>query len=150
MCLGLSSKFWKTAQLSISNYSPHTAWVREDGKQPRVIRHDVLAFVPDPRVYGKFRPAALKDFVAYKHLPRAKPRVVAKSPKLERAKQINKQEKQEQSKSQTSPKKSQTSPKKPPPENLEQILNFLSPIGLGDWKPPSSGICLPADSEFKK
>ena len=96
---------------SISKYSPHTAWVREDGKQPRVIRHDGLAFVPDPRVYGKCRPAALKYFVAYKHLPRAKPRVLAKSPKLERAKQINKQEKQEQSKSQTSPKKSQTSPR---------------------------------------
>ena len=108
---------------SISNYSPHTAWVREDGKQPRVIRHDGLAFVPDPRVYGKCRPAALKDFVAYKHLPRAKPRVLAKNPKLERAKQINKQDKQEQSKSQTSPKKSQTSPKKPPPKNVEQILS---------------------------
>ena len=25
---------------SIINYSPHTAWVREDGKQPRVRRHD--------------------------------------------------------------------------------------------------------------
>ena len=37
---------------SIINYSPHTAWVREDGKQPRVIRHDGLAFVPDPRVTG--------------------------------------------------------------------------------------------------
>ena len=108
---------------SISNYSPHTAWVREDGKQPRVIRHDGLAFVPDPRVYGKCRPAAPKDFVAYKHLPRAKPRVLAKSPKLERAKQINKQDKQEQSKSQTSPKKSQTSPKKPPPKNVQQILS---------------------------
>ena len=75
--------------------------MREDGKQPRVIRHDGLAFMPDPRVYGKCRPAALKDFVAYKHLPRAKPRVLAKSPKLERAKQINKQDKQEQSKPQT-------------------------------------------------
>ena len=52
---------------AIMNYSPHTAWIREDGKQPRVIRHDGLAFIPDPRVYGKFRPAALKAFVAYKH-----------------------------------------------------------------------------------
>ena len=60
---------------SIQNYSPHTAWIREDGKQPRVVRHDDLAFIPDPRVYGKCRPAALKDFVAYMHLPRAKPRV---------------------------------------------------------------------------
>ena len=108
---------------SISNYSPHTAWVREDGKQPRVIRHDGLAFVPDPRVYGKCRPAVLKDFVAYKHLPQAKPRVLAKSPKLERANKTNKQEKQEQGKSQTSPKKPQTSPKKPPPKNLEQMLS---------------------------
>ena len=63
---------------SIINYSPHTAWVREDGKQPRVIRHDGLAFVPDPRVYGKCRPAQLKDFVAYKHLPRAKSRILDK------------------------------------------------------------------------
>ena len=62
----------------IMNYSPHTAWIREDGKQPRVIRHDGLAFIPDPRVYGKCRPAALKDFVAYKHLPRAKPRILGK------------------------------------------------------------------------
>ena len=38
---------------STISYSPHTAWVREDGKQPRVIRHDGLAFVPDPRLYGK-------------------------------------------------------------------------------------------------
>ena len=49
---------------SIINYSPYTAWVREDGKQPRVIRHDGLAFVLDPRIYGKCRPAQLKDFVA--------------------------------------------------------------------------------------
>ena len=60
---------------SVQNYSPHTAWIREDGKQARVVRHDGLAFIPDPRVYGKCRPAAQKDFVAYKHLPRAKPRV---------------------------------------------------------------------------
>ena len=101
---------------SISNYSLHTAWVREDGKQPRVIRHDGLAFVPDPRVYGKCRRAALKDFVAYKHLPGAKPRVLAKSPKLDRAKQINKQGVQDTG-------KFQTSPKKPPPKNLEQLLS---------------------------
>ena len=62
---------------SFINYSSHTAWVREDGKQPRVIRHDGLAFVPNPRIYGKCRPAQLKDFVAYKHLPRAKPRISA-------------------------------------------------------------------------
>ena len=62
---------------SIINYSSHTAWVREDGKQPRVIRHDGLAFVPDPRIYGKCRPAQLKNYVAYKHLPRAKPRISA-------------------------------------------------------------------------
>ena len=101
---------------SIINYSPHTAWMREDGKQPRVIRHDGLAFVPDPRVYGKCRPAALKDFVAYKFLPRAKLRVLAKSPKLDRAKQTSKQGVQDTT-------KSQTSPKKPPPKNLEQLLS---------------------------
>ena len=44
---------------SILNYSPHTAWVGVDGKQPRVVRHDGLAFIPDPRVYEKCRPAAL-------------------------------------------------------------------------------------------
>ena len=55
---------------AIMNYSPHTAWIREDGKQPRVIRHDGLALIPDPRVYGKCRPAAPKDFVAYKHFKR--------------------------------------------------------------------------------
>ena len=101
---------------SISNYSPHTAWVREDGKQPCVKRHDGLAFVPDPRVYGKCRPAALKDFVAYKHLPQAKPRVLAKSPNLDRAKQTTKQGVQDT-------EKSQTSPKKPPPNNLEQLFS---------------------------
>ena len=52
---------------SIINYFPHTAWIQEDGKQPRVIRHDGLAFVPDPSIYGNCRPAQLKDFVAYKH-----------------------------------------------------------------------------------
>ena len=62
---------------SIINYSTHTAWVREDGKQPRVIKHDGLAFVPVPRIYGKCRPAQLKNYVAYKHLPRAKPRISA-------------------------------------------------------------------------
>ena len=76
---------------SIVNYSPHTAWVREDGKQPRVIRHDGIAFVPDPRVYGKCRPAALRDFVAYNHLPRAKPRVSVKSPKQDKPKQATNQ-----------------------------------------------------------
>ena len=97
---------------SIINYSPHTAWVREDGKQPRVIRHDGLAFVPDPRVYGKCRPAALKDFVAYKHLPRAKPRVLAKSPKLDRAKQTTKQVVQDTRKTQETWNSFSRNPKK--------------------------------------
>ena len=35
---------------SKQNYSSLTAWIREDNKQPRVIRHDGLAFVPDPRL----------------------------------------------------------------------------------------------------
>ena len=58
---------------SIVNHSPHTAWIREDGKQPHVFRHDGLAFVPDPRVYERCRPVVPKGFAAYKHLPRAKP-----------------------------------------------------------------------------
>ena len=48
---------------SIMNYSPHTAWVREDGKQPRVIRHDGLAFVPDRRVYVNAAQQPLKTLL---------------------------------------------------------------------------------------
>ena len=101
---------------AIMNYSPHTAWVREDCKQPRVIRHNGLAFVPDPRVYGKCRPAALKDFIAYKLLPRVKHRVSVKSPKQDKPKQATNQMVPEI-------QKTKVSPKKPPPKNLEQILS---------------------------
>ena len=31
---------------SIKNYSPNTALIKEDGKQPREIKHDDLAFIP--------------------------------------------------------------------------------------------------------
>ena len=72
-----SAQFKIIENWSIIIYSTHTPWVREDGKRPRVLKHDGLAFVPDPRVYGNCRPAQLKDFVAYKHLPRAKPRISA-------------------------------------------------------------------------
>ena len=110
---------------SIINYSPHTAWVREDGKQPRVIRHDGLAFVPDPRVYGKCRPAQLKDFVAYKHLPRAKSRILdkdinqnvptgSKVPKKTTVDHGNRGGKN--SSATTSPKR------KPPPKNVEELI----------------------------
>ena len=93
----------------IINYFPHTAWIREDGKQPRVIRHDGLAFIPDPRVYGKNRPAALKDFVAYKHLPRAKPHVSGKKTPINEA-QGGKTA------------KLATSPKRPPPKTTQEII----------------------------
>ena len=70
---GFGVQFKTLENGSIVNHSPHTAWIREDGKQPHVFRHDGLAFVPDPRVYGKCRPVVPKGFAAYKHLPRAKP-----------------------------------------------------------------------------
>ena len=108
---------------SINNYSPHTVWVREDGKQPRVIRHDGLAFVPDPRVYGKCRPAQLKDFLAYKHLPRAKSRI------------LDKEAKQSEPTGSKIPKKKSvepgnpagnsstpTSPKQKPPKNVAELI----------------------------
>ena len=126
---------------SIVNYSPHTSWVWEDGKQPRVIRHNGLAFVLDPRVYAKCRPEALKDFVAYKYLPRAKPRVsVTMNKPIDVAGPKNPE--QTSSKAQTTnvnpngtkrktitvpgKGKKKTSPKKPPPKNLEQILTQTS------------------------
>ena len=104
---------------AIINYSPHTAWIREDGKQPRVIRHDGLALIPDPRVYGKCRPAALKDFVAYKHLPRAKPHVSGKkTPNNE-----------------TQGEKAVTSQKRPPPKTTQEIIEqTLNRRALGPQK----------------
>ena len=108
---------------SIINYSPHTAWVREDGKQPRVIRHDGLAFVPDPRVYGKCRPAQLKDFVAYKHLPRAKPRI--SDTRVKQTKPIgSKILKQTPKEQQNTAEKSSisVSPKRKPLKNIEELI----------------------------
>ena len=108
---------------SIINYSPHTAWVWEDGKQPRVIRHDGLVFVPDPRVYGKCRPAQLKKFVAYKHLPRAKTRISDKEVKQTKPtgskiqKQTPKGPENPAGKSSTP-----TSPKRKPPKNIEELI----------------------------
>ena len=108
---------------SIINYSPHTAWVREDGKQPRVIRHDGLAFVPDPRVYGKCRPTQLKDFVAYKHLPRAKPRISDKEVKQTKP-TGSKIQKQTPKVPENPARKSSTptSPKRKPPKNIEELI----------------------------
>ena len=107
---------------AIMNYSPHTAWIREDGKQPRVIRHDGLAFIPDPRVYGKCRPAALKDFVAYKHLPRAKPRILGKNTPSTGAQG-------------GTAEKSATSPRKPPPKSTQEIIQqTLNRRALGPQK----------------
>ena len=123
---------------SIVNYSPHTAWIREDGKEPRVIKHDGLAFVPDPRVYGKCRPAALKDFVAYKHLSRAKPRVSVTKAKsadvvgpVKTAQTSSKKQSSNFNPTGTKRKtvavpgkdKKKTSPNKPPPKILEQIIS---------------------------
>ena len=107
---------------AIINYSPHTAWIREDGKQPRVIRHDGLAFIPDPRVYGKCRPAALKDFVAYKHLPRAKPRILEKKTPSTGAQG-------------GASNNSAKSPRKPPPKSTQEILQqTLNRRALGPQK----------------
>ena len=104
------------------NYSPHTAWIREDGKQPRVIRHDGLAFIPHPRVYGRCRPAALKDFVAYKHLPRAKPHVSGKKTPINEA-QGGKTA------------KAVTSAKRPPPKTTQEIIQqTLNRRALGPQK----------------
>ena len=108
---------------SIINYSPHTSWVREDGKQPRVIRHDGLAFVPDPRVYGKCRPAQLKDFVAYKHLPRAKSRILDKETKPcePTGSNIPKKKSMEQG-NPAGNTSTPTSPKRKPPKNVEELI----------------------------
>ena len=108
---------------SIINYSPHTAWVREDGKQPRVIRHDGLAFVPDPRVYGKCRPAQLKDFVAYKHLPRAKSLILGKDTKQcePTGSKIPKKKSMEQG-NPAGNTSTPTSPKRKPPKNVEELI----------------------------
>ena len=72
--------------------------------------------MPDPRVYGKCRPAALKNFVAYKHLPRAKPRVSVKRPRLDKAKQATKKWYQ-------TLERQRSARKKTPPQNLEQLLS---------------------------
>ena len=112
---------------SIINYSPHTAWVREDGKQPMVIRHDGLAFVPDPRVYDKCGPAQLKDFVAYNYLPRSKPRISDKEVKQTKPtgskiqKQTPKGPENPAGKSSTP-----TSPKRKPPKNIEELIRQIT------------------------
>ena len=54
--------------------------------------------------------------MAYKHLPRPKPRVLAKNPKLDRAQQTTKQVEKDT-------RKTQVRPKKPPPKNLEELLS---------------------------
>ena len=106
---------------SVQNYSPHTAWIREDGKQPRVVRHDGVAFIPDPRVYGKCRPAALKDYVAYKHLPRAKPRVSG--------------EKTTKPLPATADTQGTISPKRSPPKTIQDVLQqTLNRKALGPQK----------------
>ena len=106
---------------SVQNYSPHTAWIREDGKQPRVVRHDGLAFIPDPRVYGKCRPAALKDFVTYKHLPHAKPRVSG--------------EKTTKPTPATADTQGTISPKRSPPKTTQDVLKqTLNRKALGPQK----------------
>ena len=137
---------------NIVNCSPHNAWVCEAGKQARVIRHDGLAFVPDPRVYGKCRPAALKNFVSYKHLPRAKPRVSVLKIKTNARHCESAQHGHASSKTTstkidlTNPKKTtnqtlpevqkkKTSPKKPQLKYLEQIITrSLNRRNLGPEK----------------
>ena len=118
------AQFKKIENGSIRNYSPHTAWVREDGKQPRVIRHDGLAFVPDPRVYGKLRSAQLKDFVAYKHLPRAKPCVSAARVDSTKPTGSSGQLSLPAEKVTLKPSTS-VSPKRNPPKNIEQIIRQI-------------------------
>ena len=110
--------------VSAQNYSPHTAWIREDGKQPRVVRHDGLAFIPDPRLYGKSRPAALNDFVAYKHLPRANPRVSGK--------------KTTKPLSATEDTQVTIKPKRSPPKTIQDVLQ--QPLNRKTWDHKSCSV----------
>ena len=52
-------------------------------------KYDGLAFVPDPRVFGKCRPVQLNDFVADKPLPRAKPCVSAAGDNKKQRKRVS-------------------------------------------------------------
>ena len=38
---------YKTIDGKILNYTPHTAWVQNFGKQPRLLRNSGTAFVPN-------------------------------------------------------------------------------------------------------
>ena len=80
---------------------------------------DLLSYRTDPRVYGKCRPAAFKDFGAYKHLPRSKPHVSG-----------IKSTEQHTTKDSTS-----TSPKRSPPKTVQEIIQqTLNRRALGPKK----------------
>ena len=77
-------------------------------------------FIPDSMVYGKCRPAGLKDFVAYTHLPRAKPRVSGKKTTNQHT---------------TTEVKTTTSPKRSPPKTIQDIIQqSLNQKALGPKK----------------
>ena len=79
---------------------------------------DLLSYRTDPRVYGKCGPAALKDFVTYKHLPRSKPHVSG-----------IKSTEQHTTKDSTF-----TSPKRSPPKTVQVIQQTLNRRALGPKK----------------
>ena len=62
---------YKTIYGKIFLYTPHTAWVQEFGKQPRLLRNNGFAFVPNPLIYGPCRHSRLSDYVAYKSARRS-------------------------------------------------------------------------------
>ena len=57
---------YKTVDEKVLIYTPHTAWVQNSGKQPRLLRHSGFAFMPNTLIYGPCRPIRLSDYVAYK------------------------------------------------------------------------------------
>ena len=92
-----------------------------------MIRYDGLAFVPDTIIYGKCRLAQLKDFVAFKKLPRAKPRISAAGDNPNQATGSSDQQKTantqtDRAQTSTTPKPStSSSSKRQPPKNNEEI-----------------------------
>ena len=55
---------YKTIEGKILPNTPHTACAQDFGKQPRLLRNSGFAFVPNPLIYGPFRPSRLSDYEA--------------------------------------------------------------------------------------
>ena len=53
---------YKTVDGKIITDTPHTAWVRTKGKQPRLLRNSVFAFVTNSSFCGSCRPSRFSDY----------------------------------------------------------------------------------------